>query len=94
MTVTPIFGILVAIGSGLALVAVAIILVLRFRPGHHSLSGSANRSHKQRTYLASHLPLDQQRRDMPDECIDLEEKNPDVIPVNKGSMIYYLLCTV
>ena len=71
-----------AIGSGLALVAVAIILVLRFRPGRN---GSAHRRHKQRTYLsAPHLPLDQQHREVPDECIDMEEKDPDVIPVNKG----------
>ena len=87
ITVTPILGILVAIGSGLALVAVAIILVLRFRPGR--VNGSAHRRHKQRTYLsAPHLPLDQQHRDVPDECIDLEEKDPDVIPVNKGKVAW------
>ena len=74
-----------AIGSGLALVAGAIILVLRFRPGR--VNGAAHRRHKQRTYLsAPHLPLDQQRREVPDECIDLEEKDPDVIPVNKGKV--------
>ena len=78
VTVTPILGILVAIGSGLALVAVAIILVLRFRPGRN---GSAHRRHKQRTYLsAPHLPLDQQHREVPDECIDMEEKDPDYYP--------------
>ena len=62
VTVTPILGILVAIGSGLALVAVAIILVLRFRPGRNNHSAHSRR-HKQRTYLsAPHLPLDQQHR--------------------------------
>ena len=92
---TPILGILVAIGSGLALVAVAIILVLRFRPSNnHAGNGGAggmapngHRRHKQRTYLsASHVPLDcHPHADMPDECIDLEEKDPDVIPTNKGN---------
>ena len=82
VSVTPIMGILVAIGSGLALVAVAIILVLKFRPG----AGNNRRSHKDhsRTYLsAPHLPLDRQHREMPDECIDMEEKDPDIIPTNK-----------
>ncbi len=93
---TPILGILVAIGSGLALVAVAIILVLRFRPtarqGRGGVAGGSGitgqRRHKQRTYLsAAHVPLDRAGRhaDMPDECIDLEEKDPDVIPTNKGN---------
>merc|ERR1712008_380831 len=36
------------------------------------------------TYLAApHLPLDRQHREMPDECIDMEEKDPDIIPTNK-----------
>ena len=38
---TPILGVLVAIGCGLALVAVAIIFVLRFRPSSSS-ENSAN----------------------------------------------------
>ena len=90
VSVTPILGILVAIGSGLALVAVAIILVLKFRPSPHSGYGNpgaagGHRRHKDRTYLAApHLPLDRQHREMPDECIDLEEKDPDIIPTNKG----------
>ena len=41
ISVTPILGVLVAIGCGLALVAVAIIFVLRFRPSNSS-EGSAN----------------------------------------------------
>ena len=84
VSVTPIMGILVAIGSGLALVAVAIILVLKFRPTYNG--NNRNRSHKDhsRTYLsAPHLPLDRQHREMPDECIDMEEKDPDIIPTNK-----------
>jgi len=32
---------------------------------------------------APHLPLDRQHREMPDECIDMEEKDPDIIPTNK-----------
>lgn len=87
---TPILGILVAIGSGLALVAVAIILVLKFRPVYPGSSQGSNRRHKDRTYLsAPHLPLDRQHREMPDECIDMEEKDPDIIPTNKGEMIEY-----
>ena len=92
VSVTPILGILVAIGSGLALVAVAIILVLKFRPTHSSYpnggsqGGATHRRHKERTYLsAPHLPLDRQHREMPDECIDMEEKDPDIIPTNKGN---------
>lgn len=89
VSVTPILGILVAIGSGLALVAVAIILVLKFRPAspyNNSGSNHHHRRHKERTYLsAPHLPLDRQHREMPeDECIDLEEKDPDIIPTNRG----------
>ena len=88
---TPILGILVAIGSGLALVAVAIILVLKFRPSHAtSYPNTAQRRHKDRTYIsAPHLPLNHHHHrgggggEMPDECIDLEEKDPDVIPANK-----------
>ena len=50
-------------------------------------------------YLASHvhLPLSQtscgaRSGDCLDECINLEEKDPDVIPSNKGNMITYV-CT-
>ncbi len=84
---------MVAIGSGLALVAVAIILVLKFRPAssHRNYANngaSTQRRHKDRTYLAApHLPIDRQHREMPDECIDMEEKDPDVIPTNKGKII-------
>ena len=85
VSVTPIMGILVAIGSGLALVAVAIILVLKFRPSYktNNRNRSSHKDHS-RTYLsAPHLPLDRQHREMPDECIDMEEKDPDIIPTNK-----------
>ena len=84
VSVTPIMGILVAIGSGLALVAVAIILVLKFRPSYNG-NNRRHKEHHSRTYLsAPHLPLDRQHREMPDECIDMEEKDPDIIPTNKG----------
>ena len=52
VSVTPILGILVAIGCGLALVAVAIILVLKFRPSHSGYpssgqgAGTTHRRHK------------------------------------------------
>ena len=52
VSVTPILGILVAIGCGLALVAVAIILVLKFRPSHSKYpsssqgAGTTHRRHK------------------------------------------------
>ena len=52
VSVTPILGILVAIGCGLALVAVAIILVLKFRPSHSGYpssgqgAGTTQRRHK------------------------------------------------
>ena len=102
---------MVAVGSGLALVAVAIIVVLRIRPayagrrkygtsgglgsgrsGHMSSIGSSlgvggsgtlsGGSHSGVRYSpGTHIPLSQ--RDL-DECIDLEEKDPDVIPTNKG----------
>ena len=91
---------LVAIACGLALVVVAIIIVLRIRPGisnrrrNGSLGGGRppsggdmnNHSH----YLTTHvqLPLSQSgcgTHDR-DECINLEEKDPDVIPSNKGTI--------
>ena len=52
VSVTPILGILVAIGCGLSLVAVAIILVLKFRPSHSGYpssgqgAGTTHRRHK------------------------------------------------
>ena len=28
---------------------------------------------------------------MPDECIDMEEKDPDIIPNNKGNFFYIFI---
>ncbi len=148
MSVTPVLAILVAIGCGLALVAVAIIVVLRIRPtvyaaaggggggaaaAHGGVSGMAagtamgggaggvvvagvnglnggglrvrrklnqqsvrflivvffvflqmSKSGPPSSFIrgATHLPLSQ--RD-PDELFDMEEKEPDLIPTNKGA---------
>ena len=96
---------LVAIACGLALVVVAIIIVLRIRPGisrsnrrrNGSLGGGRppsggdmnNHSHYLTTHV--HLPLSQSGCGTHDgggvdECINLEEKDPDVIPSNKGTI--------
>jgi hypothetical protein len=40
---------------------------------------------------APHLPLDRQHREMPDECIDMEEKDPDIIPTNKGNFTFIFI---
>ena len=98
ITVTPILGILVAIGCGLALVAVAIIIVLRVRPSGFYASGPNGGRRKNSgirrtsnvglgqagTYTAggAHIPLS--TREPQEETIDLEEKEPDLIPQHKG----------
>ena len=105
-TITPVLGMLVAIACGLSLVVVAIIIVLRIRPGMSqanrrrdgSIGGGrpgSDRSdgnlNNHTHYLATHvhLPLSQtscgvNNGETLDECINLEEKDPDVIPSNKG----------
>ena len=113
VTITPVLGVLVAIACGLSLVVVAIIVVLRIRPGRSSQrrqgslgggrpgSGRPGSMNNHTHYLATHvhLPLSQNSCgantvDEIDECINLEEKDPDVIPSNKGrivTIIYKLL---
>ena len=95
-----------AIACGLSLVVVAIIVVLRIRPGRSSQrrqgslgggrpgSGRPGSMNNHTHYLATHvhLPLSQNScgantGDGIDECINLEEKDPDVIPSNKGRMV-------
>ena len=110
VTITPVLGVLVAIACGLSLVVVAIIIVIRIRPGisranrrrdgslgaigggrpgsggSRSGANMGNQNH----YLATHvhLPLSQGScgASNGDECINLEEKDPDVIPSNKGNL--------
>ena len=92
VTVTPLLGILIAVACGLALVAVAIILVLRLRPGLPPNGGNSRRSNG-RQYLATHVHLNHQSaclRDL-DEGMDMEEKDPDVIPPNKGKKLFKTL---
>ena len=31
---------------------------------------------------------------MPDECIDMEEKDPDIIPTNKGNFTFIFISIV
>lgn len=68
MVVTPVLAILIAIISGLALVAVCIILVMRLK---HSKTNSS--------YRGTHIPL--QKGISSNHC--LPEKDPDIIPPNK-----------
>jgi len=68
MVVTPVLAILIAIISGLALVAICIILVMRIKHGNTN-----------RGYHASHIPL--QKRISSHHC--LPENDPDIIPTNK-----------
>ena len=96
---------MVAIACGLSLVVVAIIIVLRIRPGRSNRrregslgggrpgSGRPGSMNNHTHYLATHvhLPLTQSgcsanTGDDIDECINLEEKDPDVIPSNKGKI--------
>ena len=88
---TPILGILVAIGCGLALVAVAIIVVLRIRPSSvysgasrhkgSSLNGGAGGA----LYTAgTHVPLNQREIDALMGGQEGAEKEPDLIPQNRG----------
>ena len=105
VTITPVLGVLVAIACGLSLVVVAIIIVLRIRPGRSNRrregslgggrpgSGRPGSMNNHTHYLATHvhLPLTQSgcsanTGDDIDECINLEEKDPDVIPSNKGKI--------
>ena len=101
-----------AIACGLSLVVVAIIVVLRIRPGRSSQrrqgslgggrpgSGRPGSMNNHTHYLATHvhLPLSQNSCgantvDGIDECINLEEKDPDVIPSNKGRIVT-IICKV
>ena len=114
VTITPVLGVLVAIACGLSLVVVAIIVVLRIRPGRSSQrrqgslgggrpgSGRPGSMNNHTHYLATHvhLPLTQSgcsanTGDDIDECINLEEKDPDVIPSNKGKIFVLMqrLCS-
>lgn len=87
---TPILGILVAIGCGLALVAVAIIVVLRIRPS--SVYSTSSR-HKANTTVnagtlygaGTHVPLNQREIDELMGPGQHEEKEPDLIPQNRGN---------
>nr|XP_040583876.1 nephrin-like [Lepeophtheirus salmonis] len=87
ITITPIFGIFIAIATGIALVAVAIILILRLRPTMRVQKNNrrSNSSHEMGGFSSNRvsIPLHQKVDDESEECIDMEEKNPDVIPVNK-----------
>ena len=90
--VTPVLRILVAIGCGLALVAVSLIIVLKVRPTFvrrkRREAGDGMSVHNNRaTSFApgTHIPLSQ--RDLDDE---MEEKDPDVIPANKGKLRSHL----
>lgn len=67
------------------------------RPGSGRTGNLNNHSH----YLATHvhLPLSQSScaengGDGVDECINMEEKDPDVIPSNKGNVIILLACAI
>ena len=86
---TPVLRILVAIGCGLALVAVSLIIVLKFRPTfvrrkrREAGDGISVHSNRATSFApGTHIPLSQ--RDVDEE---LEEKDPDVIPANKGSWL-------
>lgn len=85
--VTPVLRILVAIGCGLALVAVSLIIVLKVRPAfvrRKREAGDGMSSRAASSYApGTHIPLSQ--RDIEEE---VEEKDPDVIPANKGSIQY------
>lgn len=85
---TPILGILVAIACGLALVAVAIIVVLRIRPVYNSHKTNRPQRPGMSGYPApgTHIPLNQREID---ECIDMDGKmitggTPDLIQHNKS----------
>ena len=110
VTITPVLGVLVAIACGLSLVVVAIIIVLRIRPGRTNRrregnlgggrpgSGRPGSMNNHTHYLATHvhLPLSQSgcganTGDGVDECINLEEKDPDVIPSNKGTDVFSVI---
>lgn len=90
VSVTPILGILVAIACGLALVAVAIIVVLRIRPVYNSHKTNRPQRPGMSGYPApgTHIPLNQREID---ECIDMDGKmitggTPDLIQHNKNYM--------
>ena len=73
LVVTPVLVILIAILAGLALVAVCIILVMRVK---HSKALASS-------YHTTHIPL--QKGLSSNQC--LSEKDPDIIPSNKGTDI-------
>lgn len=70
LVVTPVLGILIAIISGLALVAVCIIFVMRIKYG----SGGRYQS-------GTHIPL---QRPSGSAAGRLSDRDPDIIPSNKG----------
>ena len=75
LVVTPVLVILIAILAGLALVAVCIILVMRVK---HSKAMSAASYHH-----STHIPMEKGPSGLSsNHC--LSEKNPDIIPPNKG----------
>ena len=70
--VTPALGVLIGMVAGLALVAVCIILVMRVKHSKALASSS---------YHSTHIPL--QKGLSSNQC--LSEKDPDIIPSNKGT---------
>ena len=84
LVVTPVLVILIAILVGLALVAVCIILVMRVK---HSKAVS-NMS----TYHSTHIPMEKtpgpgRSSSGINSSHCLSEKNPDIIPSNKGDFL-------
>ena len=68
--ITPALCLLMAIGGGIALVAVCIIVVMRLKYAH-KYSGTTVRT----SYTGTHIPLTK-----------TQSNNPDVIPTNKGEL--------
>ena len=73
LVITPVLAILIAIGAGLALVAVSIIIVMRIK------HGPAVRNNE---YQETHIHL--QKNMGSNWGREGEDRHPDIIPSNKG----------
>jgi len=91
VSVTPVLGILVAIGCGLALVAVAIIVALRIRPSVYASTAVPVNAGEVRTNrkgssasFGGGAVLRRASTTGGHELIGLESKGPDLLPRSKG----------
>lgn len=89
LEIAPILGILVGIVTALLLVTVVILGALKIRTAHRDGSRALRPG-----FLAVKEKVTLPLRSESEDIFEKDDKNPDVIPANKGRRIYFLLCTL